>query len=144
VTRKALRVAMRLSPDVYALHIAFDEFRLKDLEEEWEKYVTDPCRAASVPSPQLVVIPSPYRRLYQPLLEFLTSMQRTHSGRPIAVVVPELVERRWYHYFLHNNTAAIIKGYLYFSGLERVAVVNVPWYLKPDDEDIETPPKPGK
>jgi amino acid transporter len=144
ITRKALRVAMRLSPDVYALHIAFDEFRLQDLEEEWEKYVTDPCRAASVPSPQLVVIPSPYRRLYQPLLEFLTSMQRTHSGRPIAVVVPELVERRWYHYFLHNNTAAIIKGYLYFSGLERVAVVNVPWYLKADDDDIENPPKPAQ
>jgi amino acid transporter len=129
ITRKALRVAMRLSPDVYALHIAYDEFRLKDLEEHWGKFVADPCLAAGVPSPQLVVVPSPYRRLFAPLIEFLTEMQRTHAGRPIAVIVPELVERRWYHYFLHNNTAAIIKGYLYFSGLQRVAVVNVPWYL---------------
>jgi amino acid transporter len=130
ITRKALRVAMRLSPEVYALHVAADEMRLQSLEEEWAKYVADPCRRAGVPGPKLVVVVSPYRRLYAPLMEFLGELERCHPGRPIAVVVPELVERRWYHYLLHNQTAAVIKGYLYFSGLERVAVVNVPWYLK--------------
>jgi hypothetical protein len=44
------------------------------------------------------------------------------------VIIPEVVERRWYHHFLHNQTATLIKGYLYFSGLHRVAVINVPWY----------------
>jgi amino acid transporter len=130
ITRKALRVAMRLSPEVYALHVAADELRLQALEEEWAKFVTDPCREEGVASPKLVVVTSPYRRLYAPLMEFLAELERTHPGRPIAVVVPEMVERHWYHYLLHNQTAAIIKGYLYFSGLERVAVVNVPWYLK--------------
>ncbi len=130
ITRKALRAAMRMSPEVYALHIAYDEHRLKDLEEEWGKFVADPCREAGVPSPQLVVVPSPYRRLYGPLIEFLAGMERSHPGRHIAVIVPELVERRWYHFLLHNNTATFIKGYLYFSGLERVTVVNVPWYIK--------------
>lgn len=130
VSRKALRLAMRISPEVYALHIAADDLRLQALEEEWEKFVLDPCRQAGVASPKLVVVTSPYRLLYAPLMEFLTDLQKTHPGRPIAVVVPELVERKWYHYFLHNQTAAVIKGYLYFSGLEQVAVVNVPWYLK--------------
>ncbi len=130
ITRKALRVAMRLSPQVYALHIALDEFRLQALEGEWTKFVAEPCRAAAVPAPKLVVVTSPYRRLYAPLMEFLAELERTHPHRPIAVIVPELVERRWYHYLLHNQTAAVIKGYLYFSGLQRVTVVNVPWYLK--------------
>jgi len=130
ISRKALRVSMRLSPEVYALHIAADELRLQALEEEWAKFVIDPCLAAGVKPPKLVVVTSPYRRLYAPLMEFVAELQRTHPERPIAVVVPELVERRWYHYILHNQTAAVIKGYLYFSGLERVAVVNVPWYLK--------------
>jgi amino acid transporter len=130
ITHKALRVAMRISPEVYALHVAADDQRLQALEEEWAKFVADPCRAAGVAAPKLVVVTSPFRRLYAPLMEFLTDLQRIHPGRPIAVVVPELVERRWYHYFLHNQTAAVIKGYLYFSGLERVAVVNVPWYLR--------------
>jgi amino acid transporter len=130
ITRKALRVAMRMSPDVYALHIAFDAGRLQGLEDEWGKFVADPCRAANVKPPKLVVVPSPFRRLYAPLMEFLALIEKSHPGRPIAVVVPELVERRWYHFLLHNQTAAVIKGYLYFSGLQRVAVVNVPWYLK--------------
>jgi hypothetical protein len=139
ITRKALRVAMRISPDIYALHIAFDANRLKALEEEWARFVVDPCQEAGVTAPKLVVVPSPYRRLYGPLMEFLTMMERTHPGRPIAVIVPELVERRWYHYLLHNQTAAVIKGYLYFSGLERVSVVNVPWYLKGDDDQTASP-----
>lgn len=130
IARKALRVSMRLSPEVYALHIAADELRLQALEEEWAKFVIDPCLAAGVKAPKLVVVTSPFRRLYAPLMEFVAELQRTHPERPIAVVVPELVERHWYHYFLHNQTAAVIKGYLYFSGLERVAVVNVPWYLR--------------
>ncbi len=130
VSRKAVRLAMRLSPEVYALHVAHDDQRLKALEEEWATCVADPCRAAGVPAPKLVVVTSPYRRLFAPLTEFIAELERTHPGRHLAVVVPELVERRWYHYLLHNQTAAVIKGYLYFSGLERVAVVNVPWYLK--------------
>jgi hypothetical protein len=135
VTRKALRMAMRLSPNVYALHIAADEQRLAALEAEWEKYVTEPCLAAGVAAPQLAVVTSPYRRLYGPLMEFISEMVKAHPNRHIAVVIPELVERQWYHYFLHNQTAALIKGYLYFSGLERVAVVNVPWYLKGDEHE---------
>jgi hypothetical protein len=130
ITNKALRVAMRISPEVYALHVADDELLLQALEKEWERFVLDPCRQASVAAPKLVVVTSPYRRLYGPLMEFLTELQRIDPVRPIVVVVPELVERRWYHYFLHNQTAAIIKGYLYFSGLERVAVINVPWYRR--------------
>jgi hypothetical protein len=139
VTRKALRMAMRLSPNVYALHIADDEQRLAALEAEWEKYVTEPCLAAGVPAPQLAVVTSPYRRLYGPLMEFIDEMVKSHPDRHIAVIVPELVERRWYHYLLHNQTAALIKGYLYFSGLERVAVVNVPWYLKGADAEEVKP-----
>ena len=130
VTRKALRTALRLGPEVYALHVAADDRGLQALEEAWAVNVLDPCRAAGVAAPRLVVVTSPYRRLYAPLVEFLAELERSHPGRHLAVVVPELVERRWYHYLLHNQTAAVIKGYLYFSGLERVAVVNVPWYLR--------------
>jgi len=130
VTRKALRIGMRLSTEVYALHIAADERRLQALEDEWGKYVTDPCRAAGLVAPRLVVVTSPFRRLYGPLIKFLSDLVKSHPDRPIVVVVPELVQRRWYHFLLHNQTAALIKGYLYFSGLERISVVNVPWYRR--------------
>jgi hypothetical protein len=94
------------------------------------KFVSDPCQVAGVAAPKLVVVTAPYWRLYAPLIEFLVELGQTHPSRAITVVVPELVERRWYHYFLHNQTAAIIKGYLYFSGPERVSVLNVSWYCR--------------
>lgn len=130
ITRKAMRIAIQLSSEIYAVHFAFDERRLDDLEREWSTFVAEPAFAAGVPNPKLIVIPSPYRRLYGPLIEFVSDLERTHPGRQILIVVPELVERHWYHYLMHNQTAAIIKGYLYFSGLKRIAIVNVPWYLE--------------
>jgi amino acid transporter len=129
ITRKALRIALKFSPTVYALHIADDEERMAQLEDTWEQLVCDPAAKAGCPAPKLIVVYSPYRKLYAPLKQVVTDLQRRHPARDLAVIVPELVPTRWYHYFLHNQTAAIIKAYLLFSGFRRVVVVNVPWYL---------------
>ena len=129
ITRKALRIAMKISPDVYALHIAGDEQTVLDLEDTWSQRVRQPSQEAGVPAPKLIVIFSPFRQLYSPLMDVVADLQRAHPGRDLAVIVPELVATRWYHYILHNHTASIIKAYLLFSGLRRVIVVNVPWYL---------------
>jgi hypothetical protein len=45
------------------------------------------------------------------------------------VLVPELVERHWYHYFLHNQRAQALKALLLVRGNQRVITMNVPWYL---------------
>ena len=129
VTRRALRFALNLSPDIFALHIADDERTMVDLEETWARRVRAPALAAGLTPPRLIVIPSPYRRMYRPLLDTVAELQHSHPNRDIAVIVPELIGSRWYHVLLHNQTAAIIKAYLFFSGLRRVVVVSVPWYL---------------
>ena len=129
ITRKALRLALKISPDVYALHIAGDEQTMMTLEDGWEKLVREPTRAAHLPAPKLIVMYSPYRRLYAPLKEVVSDLQRASPTRDIAVIVPELVGTRWYHYVLHNQTAALIKAYLLLSGFRKVVVINVPWYL---------------
>jgi amino acid transporter len=129
VTRKALRFALKITPDVYALHVADDETTMADLEDTWEQRVCEPSAAAGIAAPKLFVIYSPYRRLYGPLKQVVSDLQRAHPGRDLAVIVPELVATRWYHYLLHNQTAAVLKAYLLFSGFRRVVVINVPWYL---------------
>jgi hypothetical protein len=45
------------------------------------------------------------------------------------VLIPELVESRWYHYFLHNHRAQRLKALLLFNRGQQVVVINVPWYL---------------
>jgi hypothetical protein len=46
------------------------------------------------------------------------------------VLIPELVETRWYFYLLHNNRPQALKAMLLFLGNQRVTVINIPWYLK--------------
>jgi amino acid transporter len=129
ITRKALRFALKITPDVYALHVADDEKTMAELEDTWEQRVREPAMAAGVPPPKLLVVYSPYRRLYGPLKQVVSDLQKAHPGRDVAVIVPELVATRWHHLLLHNQTAAVIKAYLLFSGFRRVVVINVPWYL---------------
>jgi amino acid transporter len=129
ITRKALRFALKISPDVYALHVADDDRTMAELEDTWEQRVHEPALAAGLRPPKLFVIYSPYRKLYAPLKQVVSDLQRAQPKRDLAVIVPELVRTRWYHYLLHNQTATLIKAYLLFSGFRRVVVINVPWYL---------------
>jgi amino acid transporter len=129
ITRKALRLAMKISPQIYALHVADDEATMADLEDTWEERVRAPATAAGVPPPKLIIIYSPYRKLFAPLKQTVADLQKAHPGRDIAVLVPELVPTRWFHFILYNQTAAVIKAFLLFSGFRRVVVINVPWYL---------------
>jgi len=65
----------------------------------------------------------------RPIVEYVLEVERDHPTRLIAVVVPELVERRWYHYMLHNQRAEVLKALLVARGSQRITVINVPWYL---------------
>jgi len=130
---KALRFALTLSPDIYAVHVRSSE-SLDDLSTRWGRLVEAPTTRAGLPVPQLTVIDSPYRRTLQPILDYVLHVRDQHPERQIAVLIPELVESRWYHYFLHNHRAQGLKALLLFKGGQRVMVINVPWYLS-DAED---------
>jgi amino acid transporter len=129
ITRRAMRFALELSPDVYALHIAGDEYTMAALEDGWKTLVMEPAKAANLPAPKLIVVYSPYRRLYSPLRDTVTELRYAHPERDIAVIIPELISTRWYHFLLHNQTGVLIEAYVRLSGFRRVVVINVPWYL---------------
>ena len=128
ISRKALRFALNISHEIYALHIAGDEQTMVALEDGWKRLVQEPARNANVSAPKLIIVYSPFRRLYQPLIEVVTDLRKAHPDRDIAVIIPELVGTKWYHYILHNQTAAVMVAYLRLSGFRRVIVINVPWY----------------
>ncbi|HEX9374351.1 MAG TPA: APC family permease [Roseiflexaceae bacterium] len=125
---KALRFALKLSADVYAVQIRTDESG-EDLRDRWAEFVEAPAHAAGLAPPHLDVIPSPYRRLFSLLFDYIGRLKKEHPDRQIAVIVPELVEHRWYHYLLHNQRAQVLKTLLMLHGGQRVVVINVPWYL---------------
>jgi amino acid transporter len=130
LTAKALRFGLRISSDIRAVHVAVSEERRQALREQWEQNVEEPARSEGRPVPQLVVLDSPYRRLFLPLIEYIERLQADHPGCEIAVIIPELVQRRWYEYFLHNHRAEVLKARLLLEDNERVALINIPWYLE--------------
>jgi amino acid transporter len=129
LTQKGLRFAVRLSTDVRGVHVATSEEEAAELHREWEANVEAPARQAGLLPPSLVILPSPYRRLLTPFLEYIARLSDENPDRQIAVIIPELVENRWYQYLLHNQRATMLKAALLFRGHQRVVVINVPWYL---------------
>jgi amino acid transporter len=129
VARKALRFAHAVSADVVAVQVLAASHDEHDLTALWPSLVEEPSRRAGLPPPKLVVLRSAFREVLEPLLEHVQRLALTHAGRPIAVIVPELVERRWYHLFLHSHTATLLKALLLFRGGPQVVVINTPWYV---------------
>lgn len=130
LSESALRFALALSGDVVAVHVAADEAKAQSLRELWEQDVEEPIRRARRPLPRLEIIPSPYRRLFTPLLDFVAKIEKEHPTRQVAVIIPELVQRRWYEYLLHNHRAEVMKALLLIHASDRLVVINIPWCLR--------------
>jgi amino acid transporter len=133
VTEKGLRFALRLSPDVVAVHVSGHAMAEEELRRKWEQYVHPPVRQAGLPLPRLLFVASPYRRLVSPLLDAFQQLKAEYPGRTFAVIIPELVEAHWYQYLLHNQRATVLKAALLFRGDRRTVVINIPWYLGGED-----------
>jgi len=127
---KALRFGLRISDDVRAVHVGVSEEKRQALREQWDLDVEQPAQREGRPAPCLIVLSSPYRRLFLPLIDFVKQLGKENPTREIAVLIPELVERRWYEAFLHNHRAEVLKARLLLEDFERVALVNIPWYLE--------------
>jgi hypothetical protein len=99
------------------------------LQDDWEHYVERPFRTAGKEPPQLHVLPSPYRFIIIPIVQFILDLSKKHPTRSIIVVIPELVEDKWYEYFLHNQRGRLLEWVLLARGNERIFTVSAPWYI---------------
>jgi amino acid transporter len=128
VAQKGLRFALTLSSEVQVLHIDCE----KDdgsFGQTWDCYVEESAKLEGRAAPRLVELPSPYRFVITPILDYILELDRSNPDRQIAVLIPELVERHWYHYFLHNQRAEWLRALLLTKGSQRIILVNVPWHI---------------
>ena len=121
----AVLFAQSISDNVTAVYVELEPGAGEKMHEEWAQWWPD------VP---LVVIPSPYRSVVSPLLEFIDETDSQHNdGQLATIVLPEFVPTRWWHGLLHNQTAWLIKAALLYHrrtlGLERV-IIDVPFHLR--------------
>jgi amino acid transporter len=128
ITCQGIQFAARLSPEVVAVHVEPNEHS-ELLQDDWEQYVKKPFEAAGKEPPQLHVLPSPYRFVIVPFVQFVLDLSKKHPDRSIVVVIPELVEDKWYEYFLHNQRGRMLEWVLLARGNERIFTVSAPWYV---------------
>jgi amino acid transporter len=128
ITEKAMRFGLLLSKEIKVVHVHSDDEE-GSLDEFWHEYVMDPIKKEGLQEPELVTIPSNYRFIINPLMDYILKLEEDNPGRKVAVLLPELVVRHWWENALHNQRVQLLKLLLLLKGNQRIVVVNIPWYL---------------
>lgn len=130
VAEKAILFGLLLSDDITAIYISTDKNDdEKALQEMWTKMVGEPAKKKNYHIPKLAIIYSRYRKIYQPILNYVQEIKRQKPNRLIAVIIPELVEPHWYERLLHNIHATGLRTLLFLKRDQRTIVITTPWYL---------------
>jgi hypothetical protein len=82
---------------------------------------------------QVEVLPSPYRSLTEPLIEYVGQLRDAQPpGTMVTVFIPEFIVPGILGKVLHNQSALALKSALLLE--PDVAVASVPWHLIPESE----------
>ena len=135
----ALVYATTISDEVIALYVEVDKRYTEGIRRDWEEW------DIGVP---LEILPSPYRSILRPLVEYVENLRMISPGELVTIVVPEIVPKRWWEHLLHNKTALYIRTAFLFK--PNVVVTAVPYLLghayrlrdlMDHDEDLDSEPE---
>ena len=121
--RQAIAFANSISKNATAVHITNNPESAAELRERWPEWAGET---------ELVVVESPYRALVGPLLRYMDALQAQDPGRPVLVVLSEVVPRHWWENLLHNQTALRLKLRLFTR--PNTIVADVPYHLPADEK----------
>ena len=101
-----------------AIHVGANPEKAVLVKEKWEQRIGEG---------EMVILPSPYRLLAEPIKEYIEQLQQEVPGCFVHVIMGHLVMDTYWEQALHQNTALIFT--LALSRLERVIVTNVPYQI---------------
>ncbi len=121
----AVNYGRSISHDITALYIEFEPGRGEEVRKKWAQWWPD------IP---LAIVPSPYRSIVGPLLDFLDQEDDVRNdGQLATVILPEFIPTQWWQSLLHNQTALLLKFAILYHrrlhNLERV-IIEVPFHLR--------------
>jgi amino acid transporter len=122
---EAVDYALAISRDVTAVYVELEPGEASAVQKKWKLWWPD------IP---LVVVPSPYRSIIQPLVDFLDRTDAEHNdGQLATLLLPEFVPAKWWQSLLHNQTAWLLKAALLYRrrerGFQRV-IIDIPYHLR--------------
>lgn len=98
---RALKYGTTISDNVTAFCVATDEESAGKIQEKYNELGTE------IP---LIIKYNPYRKVVEPLLDFIESAEYEYKkGDIITVILPQFVVKRWWQRLLHNQTGRFIE-----------------------------------
>jgi amino acid transporter len=124
-TIDAMAYAQSISKSVTPVYVELEPGSGQQISKEWQHLWPD------VP---LAILPSPYRSIVGPILDFLDEIDRQYNdGQLATVVLPECIHTGWWHRLLHDHTARLIREALLYHkrhlGFQRV-IIDIPYHLE--------------
>jgi len=116
---RAILYAQSIDPHARAVHVAVDPHETDHLVAAWERLGL---------GMKLIILPSEDRSLVRPIVNYLEEVDCEKHNDLITVIVPELVELRWWHGLLHNQTGHFLR---FMLGKRRgIVITNIPYHLE--------------
>jgi amino acid transporter len=117
---EAVAYAKSLHPDhLEAVTVAVEDDDADQTRANWDAFDLD------VP---LHVLPSPFRGLSRPILDYLEELDARYDNDVVTVIIPELVVSRWWEQPLHNQSAIWLRARL--RSRHNLVVTSVPLHLE--------------
>src|SRR5262249_27021028 len=112
-TMSSLAYARSISANYAAVHVEIHPEVTETFQKECQEYF---------PEVPLIMLPSPYRSLVNPILTYLDEVHEQHPDKRITVIIGEFASDKWWHSLLHGNTGLLLK--LALLGRPDVVVTN--------------------
>jgi hypothetical protein len=113
-----MEYAKSLGKNIRAVHVVTNEEQFEALKRRWQQWEPD------IP---LIGLPSPYRCLVRPVIEYVMAMRTQFDT--VTVLIPEFVVGRWWEQLLHNQSAILLDWSL--RHLKGVQVLHFRYQLEP-------------
>lgn len=114
----SVRYGLSIAKDLRACCVDINSDQTEKLLIQWKKVF---------PEVPLMVLESPYRSVIGPVLSYVDKVKAEVSDEVITVIIPEFVTSKWYHKFLHNQTALLL--YTFLRGKKDIVVTSVRYHL---------------
>jgi amino acid transporter len=126
-TARMVNFAKSLGHPWKAIHVGTKPEKVKIIQQKW---------ADRIGEGELVIIPSPYRLLSEPIQEYIHQLHEETPGSFVHIIMGHLVMDTYWEQALHQNSAFIFNFAL--SRIDNVVVTSVPYQIHhPENDEYE-------
>ena len=126
-TLRMVNFAKSLDQPWEAVHIAINEEKAEHVAHKWAERIPD--------APPLIVLPSPYRSLTQPLVDYVDAYLEHNPDAFVHIILGQIIFDNFWEHALHQNSSIAFK--LTLQQMERVVVTDVAYQLRKQNGHAE-------